>query len=224
MSIIYLSGAVVPEALSIRPDFGVLFNPLMGNNPKDVGVFALDNGVFTEWQSKGKKPFSLPRFLGLLDKWAHIAGQALFAAAPDRFGDWRGSVERSLPVLPLIRELGYKAAFVAQNGLEYHLAKIPWSAFDVLFLGGGPEAQFVTKENRRGEWKLSWGARRLCELALRKGKQIHMGRVNSEIRIRAAAAMGCASADGTFLARRGRDQGVPEVHGWLDSINEEVAA
>lgn len=222
-AITYLSGAIVPAALGVRPDFGVLFNPMMGNNPAGLGVFACDNGVFTEYLTRGAKPFSQARFLGLLDKWAHLKDQALFAVAPDRIGDWRGTVERSLPVLPLIRALGYRAAFVAQNGLEEHLAKIPWSAFDVLFLGGGPEARFVSKTNRQGEWKLSRGARRLCDLAIAKGKTIHMGRVNSALRLGHAKAMGCASADGTYLTRRGADRGVPEIHAWLDALNGAAA-
>lgn len=217
--ITYLSGAIVPAALGVRPDFGVLFNPHMGNNPESLGVFGLDNGVFTEYLSRGRKPFSLPRFLGLLDKWSHLRDQALFAVAPDVVGDWRATVERSLPVLPLIRKLGYKAAFVAQNGLDEHLAKIPWSAFDVLFLGGGPEARYVSPTNPRGEWKLTAGARKLCDLAQRKGKTIHMGRVNSALRLGIAQQFGCTSADGTYLARRGRDRGIPEIHSWLDNLN-----
>ena len=215
--ITYLSGAITPAALGVRPDFGVLFNPTMGNSPEHLGVFACDNGVFTEFLSRGAKPFSLPRFLGLLDKWRHLADQALFAAAPDRVGDWRGTVERSLPVLPLIRKLGYRAAFVAQNGLEEHLARIPWSAFDVLFLGGGPETRFVAADNRHGEWKLSGGARRLCDLAIAKGKAIHMGRVNSALRLGQAKAMGCrrptapTSPDAALIAACRRS-----TAGWMD--------
>jgi len=231
-AITYLSGAIVPAALGARPDFGVLFNPYMGNNPSQLGAFACDNGVFTEFLSKGKKPFSLPRFVGLLDKWAHLRDQALFAAAPDVVGDWRATIERSLPVLPLIRRLGYKAAFVAQDNLEQHLAKIPWSAFDVLFLGGGQDERYLSPTNRVwnnqlrkwvGEWKLTDGARRLCDLAMRKGKAIHMGRVNSGLRLGRAQQMGCDSADGTYLTFRGRDRGVPEIHGWLDQLNGALA-
>ena len=221
--ITYLSGAITPAALGVRPDFGVLFNPMMGNNPAQLGVFACDNGVFTEYLTRGAKPFSLARFLGLLDKWRHLADQALFATAPDIVSDWQGSIKRSLPVLPLIRDLGYRAAFVAQNHLEEHLAKIPWSAFDVLFLGGGPDSSLITRDNKRGEWKLSDGARRLCDLAIAKGKTIHMGRVNSGLRLGRAQAMGCSSADGTYLTRRGADRGVPEIHGWLDSLNGVAA-
>lgn len=235
LAMTYLSGAIVPEALSKRPDFGVLFNPLMGNNPSDLGVFACDNGVFSEFQAElqGKhKPFSQAKFLGLLERWHHLRHQALFAVAPDRVGDWAGTIQRSLPLLPVIHQLGYKAAFVAQDHLELHLAKIPWSAFDVLFLGGGQDEAYLGPNNRVwsqrlrrwvGEWKLTDGARRLCDLALAKGKTIHMGRVNSGMRLRRAALFGCSSADGTYLTRRGRDLGVPEIHGWLDSINGALA-
>jgi len=217
-SITYLSGAVVPAALNQRPDFGVLFNPHMGNNPAGLGIFALDNGVWTEFKTKGKKPFSLEKFVRLLEKHEAKASQALFAAAPDVVGDWRGTIERSLPMLPVIREYGYPAALVAQNGLEYHLARIPWSSFDVLFLGGGPDPALVTRDNPKGEWKLSSGAARLASLANRKGKAVHMGRVNSGLRLRQARNMGCHSADGTFIAY-GPDVNTPEVEGWLDSLN-----
>jgi len=220
-TITYLSGCIRREALGQRPDFGVLMTPLMGNRPQGIGVFALDNGVYTEFLSKGKKPFSLARFLGLLDKWKHVAHQALFATAPDVVGDWQGSIERSLPVLPLIRDLGYRAAFVAQNGLERHLNRIPWDEFDVLFLGGGPEKRFISKLNRMGEWKLSDGGRRLCDKALALGKTIHMGRVNSGLRLGLAQTFGCASADGTCIGRhpKGPTFATAEVISWLDRFN-----
>lgn len=229
--ITYLSGAVRPEALGQRRDFGVLFNPLMGNRPEGLGVFACDNGVWSEYQAqlKGKsKPFSLERFLKLLDRWDGHKDQALFAAAPDVVGDWRASIERSLPVLQEIRRRGYPAAFVAQNDLEYHLAKVPWAAFDVLFLGGAPDPSLCSKQNRMGEWKLSRGARRLTDLAHAKGKRVHMGRVNSHHRLRIAADWGCQSADGTCIARhpQGPTVATAEVQSWLDRINtrEEYAA
>jgi hypothetical protein len=205
----------------------------MGNSPATLGTFACDNGVWSEFQAQLKglnKPFSLPRFLALLDKWSPYRDQCLFAAAPDRVGDWRGTIERSLPVLPIIRSLGYQAAFVAQDHLEEHLAKIPWSAFDVLFLGGGQDVRYLSPSNRVwskqqqrwvGEWKLTPGAQRLADLARRKGKAVHMGRVNSFSRLQRAASFGCTSADGTYLTFRGRDRGIPEIQGWLDQLNRK---
>ena len=234
-TITYLSGAIVPAALGERPDFGVLFTPLMGNTPASLGTFGLDNGVYSEFLAAQKgqhKPFSLPRFLALLDKWAAYRDRCLFAAAPDVVGDWRATIERSAPVLPLIRRMGYQAAMVAQDDLEYHLAKIPWSAFDVLFLGGSRNVKYLSPTNRVydmhqrcwvGEWKLTDGARRLVDLAIAKGKAIHMGRVNSGGRLARAQQMGCNSADGTYLTFRGRDRGIPEIQGWLDQLNGVAA-
>ena len=240
--ITYLSGCVRTEALGKRPDFGVLFSPYMGNSPEGLGVFGLDNGVFGEFNSGGKKPFSQPKFEKLMQKWQPVASRALFAVAPDVIAPWQASlagcasrapwaatIERSKPILPLIRSYGYKAAFVAQDGLEEHLAKIPWSAFDVLFLGGGQSPRYLTATNRVrnaqgewvGEWKLTPGARRLVDLAKAKGKWVHMGRVNSFKRLSIAAEFGCDSADGTCIGRhaKGPTFATAEVISWLDRLN-----
>ena len=240
--ITYLSGCVRPEALSQRPDFGVLFSPNMGNRPKGLGVFGCDNGVYGEFNSEGRKPFVQAKFEKLLGNWQHLNHQALFAVAPDVIAPWqadlaglkarepwKATIERSLPVLPVIRDYGYKAAFVAQDGMEQHLAKIPWSAFDVLFLGGGQSEKYLTKENRVrtrdgrwvGEWKLTPGARKLVDLAKAKGKWVHMGRVNSFKRLNIAASWGCDSADGTCIGRhaKGPDFATAEVISWLDRLN-----
>lgn len=45
-----------------------------------------------------------------------------------------------------------------------------------------------------------------------------MGRVNSLRRLRLAQAMGCDSADGTYLAY-GPDRNLPRLLGWLREIN-----
>jgi hypothetical protein len=51
-----------------------------------------------------------------------------------------------------------------------------------------------------------------------RGKWVHMGRVNSLRRLRYAAAIGCDSADGTYLAF-GPDTNLPAVRGWLRDVN-----
>jgi len=217
-TISYLSGAIVPAALGQRADFGVLLTPLMGNRPPALGTHAHDNGVWSEFTSGGKKPFRLERYLDYLESWAPQQDRCLFAPAPDVVGDWRATIERSRPVFGMIKALGYKVALCAQNGMEEHLAKIPWREFDVLFLGGGKDERLVCKANPHGEWKLSRGAQLLAELANRKGKTVHMGRVNSFLRLRQAQAMGCASADGTIVAF-GPSIRTPEVQSWLDRLN-----
>src|SRR6516225_10366818 len=76
-------------------------------------------------------------------------------------------------------------AFVAQNGQER--LPVPWDEFSVLFIGGDDE------------WKLGEPERDLAAEARLRGKRIHMGRVNSLKRMRYARAIGCDSADGTFI-------------------------
>jgi hypothetical protein len=127
-----------------------------------------------------------------------------FAVAPDVLGDAAATLVRSAPWLPRIRALGVPVALVAQDGLEFQ--DIPWDAFDVLFIGGGTE------------WKLGPAATAIALDAKARGKQVHMGRVNSLRRLRIAALAGCDSADGTYIAF-GPDLNMPKVFGWLAVVN-----
>lgn len=127
--------------------------------------------------------------------------RCLFAVAPDVVGDAAATGVRSAPWLPVIRDLGYPAAFVAQDGLED--LDDPWEEFDALFIGGSTE------------WKLGRHARELAGEAKARGKWVHMGRVNSARRFHYAATIGCDSADGTKLAF-GPHTNLPAVLGWVD--------
>ena len=64
---------------------------------------------------------------------------------------------------------------------------MPWDDFDALFIGGTTD------------WKLGDGAAQLVREAKRRGKWVHMGRVNSLRRMIYAESIGCDSADGTML-------------------------
>ena len=93
---------------------------------------------------------------------------------------WRAPARRGLP-----------AALVAQDGLEQlgcWLA-LAWPRIDALFIGGSTA------------WKLGPSAEALALEAKRRGKWVHMGRVNSARRIRYAASIGCDSVDGTKWVR-----------------------
>lgn len=142
----------------------------------------------------------------------------LFAVSPDAYPDASESQRRGLEFAPLIRELGFPVAIVAQDGAED--LSWPWSEFDCLFIGGKRTA------NPRDEWKTGPQAESLCRAARRAGKWVHMGRVSSfdgdRSRIARARQMGCNSCDGTFLKYRRRrrsgeaedardDRGVPEI-------------
>jgi hypothetical protein len=187
---LYLSGVTnkdFEEAARLHP-LGLLTNP--GNSTHlRVGrfsAFAVDNGCF----SLGDR-FNLPDYFRYLEAFGSSGRRALFATAPDVLGDPEATFARSLPVLPEIRARGFKAALVAQDGLE--LLSIPWEAFDVLFIGGRPQPRGTE------EWKLGAGCRALVAAAKARKKVVHMGRVNSAKRYRYAASIGCDSADGTFL-------------------------
>ena len=168
--------------------------PKQGNRRPQGVTWCADNSCF------GKDYPGDRAWFAWLTSQAHDSQTCTFAVAPDVVGDAAATLVRSMPWLPKIRALGYPAAFVAQDGLE-HL-EVPWDAFDVLFIGGTTA------------WKLGPHARVLAAQARARGKWVHMGRVNSERRFRYAAAIGCDSADGTFLTF-GPDVNLPRLMAWL---------
>jgi len=195
---IYLSGVVYPGLA--HPRLGFLMQ-LRGKNLIPPGVpVAVDNGCFNR-----PEDYSDARYAARLEQFPR--DRTRFATAPDVLGDHAATVSRSRPVLRMIRDLGLPAAFVAQDGWEERTT--PWDEFDVLFIGGTTGFKF------RGGYAAT-------RAALRRGKTVHMGRVNSLRKLRAAAMIGCASADGThirFLPRK-RSR---EVISWLDSLQHQPA-
>lgn len=173
-----------------------IVTPRQGNLIPEGAWFCADNGVF----GKG--------YPGEEAWWEWLttlpADRCRFAVAPDVVGDATATLQTARPWLPRIRSLGIPAAFVAQDGAE--TVGLPWDEFDVLFIGGTTE------------WKLGPHARELTGQAKRRGKEVHMGRVNSAARMRYAAGIGCDSADGTFIVF-GPDQNLPKVLGWLREVN-----
>lgn len=157
-------------------------------------VWCADNGCFADGWEEGK-------WWRFLTGNAYRADTCLFAVAPDVVGDaWRTHI-KSLPWLPKIRALGYPVAYVAQDGIDKH-PMMPWDDFDVLFIGGTTE------------FKLGPVAREYAAEAKRRGKHVHMGRVNSRRRLEYARAIGCDSADGTFLTF-GPKTNLPRLLAWL---------
>lgn len=174
---------------------GLLVQPLTERYLDDDAAggydyLAIDNGAFTKI---GQERFDEAKYLRLikkgLDRWGD---NVLFATAPDVAFKWRETLQKSLPFLPKIRAAGAPAALVLQNGATPD--NIPWDACDAIFLGGG-------KGDDTGgeEWKVTPVARDCAREALRRRKWVHMGRVNTEQRMRVAQDFGCGSADGTYL-------------------------
>lgn len=179
-----------------------IITPAQGNRLPDGAMWCADNGCF------GKGYPGDDAYLAWLDARRADAGRCRFAVAPDVPFDAAATLARSAPFLPVIRAMGYPVALAAQNGLED--LDVPWDDFDVLFIGGDTA------------WKLGPAARELAAEAKRRGKWVHMGRVNSARRMRYATAIGCDSADGTFIAR-GPDTNLPIVLGWQRMANDQGA-
>lgn len=173
---LYLSGAV-------RPNLPAMLQPGMGNTPPAGQFWAADNGRFGS-----PKTYSDARYLAWLAKRSPDRDRCLFATAPDRVADSVTTLLMSGRMYRRIREAGYRPALVAQDGLERLQEFIPWHDIDALFIGGSTE------------WKLGPAAAALVAEAKRRGKWVHMGRVNSKRRVEYAKSIGCDSVDGTVLA------------------------
>lgn len=204
--ITYISGVSNPRLIEVAKEhgIGILLTPDTAfAGPKyervldSYPLWAADNGCFNH---PNRTPVELLTWLERLPR-----RDALFFPAPDVVGNAQLTIERSLPVLPQIRELGFKAAFVAQNGIENTV--IPWDEFDCLFIGGDTE------------FKLSEQSRELVTEAKDRNKWVHMGRVNSYRRLKLADDWGCDSADGTYLRFTG-PPGVENILKWLQKIKE----
>lgn len=200
--ITFLSGAINGTVLANpRPDLGLMLQPGMGNAvaPLQFWAYALDNGCFAQGES-----FVPGDWLEWLASLRRYRERCLFAVAPDVILDAEATLLRSLPYLPTIRQLGFPSAFVTQNACT--TARVPWDAIDCLFVGGDDA------------WKLSEASWRLCSEARTRGKQVHMGPVNSFRRLKACAVAGVDSADGTYL-KFGPDANWPRLTDWLDRLN-----
>lgn len=193
---LYLTGVSNPK---VRPHLdarrlGLLNTPASCYAIREGWTWAADSGLFNEATYVGDEAY-----LAWLDRQPRTG--CLFATAPDVVGDAVASLARSMPFLDRIRGLGYPVALVTQDGMTPDM--VPWSEVDVLFIGG------------TNAHKLGQEARTLIAAAKAHGKRVHVGRVNSWRRFSAFAALGCDTADGTFLAFS-PDVNLPVVVGWVE--------
>ena len=193
---IYLSGKKTEctEQIGVMLSFNAGKQSMSGHS-----LFAADNGCFVQADK-----YSNDGFLTWLDKLDRAA--CLFAVAPDVVGDAVATKDRAYPMLPRIQKLGFKAAYVCQDGELPNT--VEWSKLDAIFIGGSTE------------WKLSQAAADLVAEAKHQDKWVHMGRVNSFQRMRLAAAIGCDSVDGTMLAFA-PDINKAKLDQWLCWLNEQ---
>lgn len=166
-----------------NPYFGHLVMPraqhslkLASESGKPWGV---DNDAFGGWTDEKET-----RFSALLGQVC-LRGpkqSCKFVACPDVVGDSRTTLERFDRWEPIIRATGFPVALVAQDGLTPRY--VPWDRIDALFIGG------------TDEFKLSQTVDSLIEYANFRNKWVHVGRVNSNKRIRHFYEIGVDSIDG----------------------------
>jgi hypothetical protein len=168
---------------------GQMATPLSGNRLVPGARWALDNGCFSNrWSER--------QWVRTLERHAETSG-CLFAVVPDVVADAEATYALWARWAPVVREHGYRPAYVLQNGCR----RVPEDA-DAVFTGGTTE------------WKLGSEARRLIDDAKTAGLWCHMGRVNSLRRLRLAAQDGYDSVDGTYLAY-GPDKNLPRLVTYL---------
>jgi hypothetical protein len=169
---------------------GRLISPRCHNVPRPGERWAADNDAFGAWDEL--------RFITMLDRCQDWPG-CLWVAAPDVVGNARATIERFWDWHIEIAGRGLPIALVGQDGAEN--LDLEWHAFDAFFIGGSTE------------WKLSHAAADLAEEGKRRGKWVHIGRVNSRRRLRIAYDLGADSVDGTGWSRFPDDyllrQGLP---------------
>lgn len=124
----------------------------------------------------------------------------MFATLPDVVGDAAITLQESEPWLVPTRRLRVPTAFVAQDGSAAP-GLIPWGEFSVLFLGGSDE------------FKLGDEGALVTHRAWQHDVPVHMGRVNSLLRMGYAKRLGCSTVDGTYLTF-GPDKNLRRLIGW----------
>lgn len=200
----FANPTTVAEAAMTRGLLGFIATPRQGNKRPAGVTWCADNGCFSDKFDEGAW-------------WAWLVANSAdaatcnFAVAPDVVGDAAATLERSRPWMPRMRELGYRVAFVAQDGIEN--TEVPWGEFDALFVGGSTE------------FKLGEVAADVIREAKARGKYVHVGRVNSRKRFQMFAELGVDSVDGTFLTFAPR-QNIHRLLSWVheDRGNLKVAA
>lgn len=172
--------------------------PDMRRNPPDGAYWAADNGRYAS-----PSTYTNERYFRFLRAKARYLDRCLFATAPDEWGDGAKTLELSIPVLPQLRELGYPAALVLQDGMTPD--QIPWEMLDAVFIGGSDG------------WRHSSELEALTSEAKARGLWIHAGRVNSWKRMDWARSIGCHSVDGTIL----RFDPAAPVEEWMARAHRE---
>ena len=155
----------------------------------DTGLpIACDNGCF--------KAFNEKAYRSMLRKSSEADTSLEWVTVPDVVADARETHRLFMQWQPVLE--AFPLAYVLQDGAED--VDLPFHLFRCLFVGGTTE------------YKLSQTAADIIKVAQEKQKRIHMGRVNSDRRLRYAMHIGVDSVDGTGYIRFRRRELLPALH------------
>lgn len=160
---IYLSGQTRQFFEHGPKYFGCMFNSVQRTGRQIEALRAavkwmLDNGAFT-----GK--WSFRQWLFEMNAFLPYTKNCLGVIVPDVKENWRRTLEQFYSLHCMVERRGYKVAFATQDGQP--VDEVPWDKLDTLFIGG-------SNAHKRGI-----EAERLALEAKRRGKWVHVGRVNS---------------------------------------------
>ncbi|MFB6392610.1 hypothetical protein [Polymorphospora lycopeni] len=208
---------------AMRADYlGQIITPAAGNRLEPWVDWIADNGIYSNAYPGDAG------YLSWLASHSEMRARCRFAVAPDVVADHTRTLERSWPLLRPIRQIVGRVAICAQNGATPD--DMPWDYLDAIFLAGIvecapcsyvpelaelPAATCPHCSGPLAEWKIGEAAAAVTAEAKRRGKWVHMGRVNSADRIARARQMGVDSGDGTYLAY-GPDINLIRLLEWLN--------
>jgi hypothetical protein len=178
---IYLSPQADPWRYGVSGDhWGIMVTPKRRGVALPAGRrWGADIGMASD--------VAVPEYVRWLAGLLPVRRWCLFVVVPDVLCDAVATLDRFRWWAWRIKAAGWKVALVGQDGLE-SLRRWP-PAFDCLFVGGSTE------------WKMSDAAAWCIARAKRRyGAWVHVGRVNSQRRIRHFQYLGVDSVDGTTVA------------------------
>lgn len=163
-------------AAEIGRECGELLTPLTFRKWKG-STYGIDNGAFAN--------FNASHFRSLLKRMQPDRKACRFVAVPDVVSSARRTLEVFDHWYPELRN--WPLAIVAQDGA--HELTLPWSRCSAVFIGGSTE------------FKLSNQAVHIIKAAQAMEKWVHVGRVNTPLRMERFEKLGVDSIDGTGLSR-----------------------
>lgn len=176
---------------------GWMVTPEMGQEPNEGDWWACDNGCFSH-----PERFDMARYAEFIERVLAKHGErCLFVTAPDVPFDAGRTLQRFDHYGAATKATGARVALVTQDGMG--VEDLPWRDLGAVFVGGSTE------------WKTGQESAEIISAARARGLWVHMGRVNSYRRLKAAASLGCDSVDGTFL-KYGPDTNWPRLRAWLE--------